>query len=224
MRQNRLSVVLGLFAAVLLVSCTSKGPYQESLSPHNIACVGDSITYGYKLAEPATNSYPAKLSRRSKNMWRVTNLGVNGATVASKGDIPYVSQSQYQSLQSVSPDVVVILLGTNDLKNDNWRLKDEFVADYVSLISAVSELPSQPSVIVCSVPPVLVDLPIGIRSDRLVEVNALIQEAANVSGARFLDIHSVFPAKNSFFIDGVHPNNRGTSLLADTIFSYIANM
>src|SRR5690349_13172296 len=41
-----------------------------------IACVGDSITFGYGLGDPNTESYPAQLAQRLGSAHTVQNFGV----------------------------------------------------------------------------------------------------------------------------------------------------
>jgi acyl-CoA thioesterase I len=224
MSTNRLKLVLCLIFGVFLFSCTSKYPLQDDLSSHRIACVGDSITYGYKLVDPGKSSYPAKLSRMAKNNWKVNNFGVNGATVISKGDIPYIAQKQFAALKRTAPDVVVIMLGTNDLKNHNWDFIDNFISDYVKLINDIKMLASHPSIVVCSVPPILVNYSNGLNAERQLQVNALIREAADLAGARFLDVNSIFSTDKKYFIDGVHPSSRGTSLIASIVYNEIVKL
>ncbi len=63
-----------------------------------VACVGDSITYGSGIANPAQDRYPAQLQRILQQYdpaWKVQNFGVSGATLLSKGDLPYVHQTAY---------------------------------------------------------------------------------------------------------------------------------
>ncbi len=70
-----------------------------------VACVGDSITYGSGIANPAQDSYPSQLQRnlqRYDPAWKVQNFGVSGATLLTKGDLPYVNQTAY-SRRNVQP-------------------------------------------------------------------------------------------------------------------------
>src|SRR5262245_38214685 len=99
-----------------------------------IACVGDSITYGYGLGNPSTESYPARLQAALGAAHMVQNFGVSGTTLLKKGDAPYWNTAQFGTSGSFGPDVVVIMLGTNDAKPQNWSRKAEFSADYQELV------------------------------------------------------------------------------------------
>jgi lysophospholipase L1-like esterase len=108
-----------------------------------VACVGDSITYGSGIADRTHDSYPAQLERMLKEFdpaWEVENFGVSGATLLSKGDRPYIRESAYQNALASHPDIVIIKLGTNDSKPQNWAHADEYVSDYIAMIEAFRRL------------------------------------------------------------------------------------
>jgi len=54
---------------------------------------------------------------------------------------------------ALSPNVVIIQLGTNDAKEWNWN-EENFVNDYTDLINEYKKLPSNPSIFI-SIPPPL---------------------------------------------------------------------
>lgn len=52
--------------------------------------------------------------------------------------VPTFSLSQnYQQAAEFNPDVVVILLGTEDSKQNYWKTPEKFQADYVDLIQKI---------------------------------------------------------------------------------------
>ena len=89
--------------------------------PVRIACVGDSITEGSGLGNPAVESYPARLQRLLGTHYLVRNFGVSGRTLLKKGDYPYWKESAYRLSRDFAPDIVLIKLGSNDAKSFNWR-------------------------------------------------------------------------------------------------------
>ncbi|MGL4908313.1 MAG: sialate O-acetylesterase, partial [Bacteroidales bacterium] len=50
-----------------------------------VACVGNSITEGFKLQNPTTESYPAQLQRMLGSKYMVKNFGKAGTTLLSRG-------------------------------------------------------------------------------------------------------------------------------------------
>jgi acyl-CoA thioesterase-1 len=119
-----------------------------------VACVGDSITYGAGIQDRDKNSYPAQLGEILGADWEVKNFGVNGHTLLSKGNAPYIKSHQYRAALAFQPDVVIIKLGTNDSKPNNWSHKSEFIGDYLRMIDSFRKLESQPVVWICKPVPV----------------------------------------------------------------------
>ncbi len=224
MRVMRLAASICFLSLFLLTSCGYKEPMQGQQATLQVACLGDSITYGYKLADPARTSYPVRLSQQSKGLWHVLNLGVNGATVLNKGDIPITAQKSYHQLIKSTPDVVIIMLGTNDIKDNNYQHISNFVRDYITMIEKIQQLPSSPRVIVCSIPPILIDYPNGLNAKRQKSINLLIKKAANISGAEFFDINAQLVNKPSLFIDGIHPNTLGAQKIASLMFQKVSKL
>mmetsp|Transcript_11151 Transcript_11151/g.16729 ORF Transcript_11151/g.16729 Transcript_11151/m.16729 type:complete len:563 (+) Transcript_11151:31-1719(+) len=104
-----------------------------------VACIGDSITYGSHSSDKVKYSYPAQLSMRLDTRYgigkyNVTNLGVSGATVQRDGDKPYDQTAAYNVLVSNSWDIAFLMLGTNDAKIYNWN-QTNFIHDYKILIN-----------------------------------------------------------------------------------------
>ncbi len=81
-----------------------------------VACVGDSITYGARVKERKLNSYPMQLQRLLGKDYYVKNFGASGHTLMSSGDRPYISNKSFQLSKEFNPHIVVIMLGTNDVK------------------------------------------------------------------------------------------------------------
>ena len=61
-----------------------------------VACVGNSITEGYALKHPETESYPAVLQHLLGNGYEVGNFGLSAHTLMMKGNLPYMSKQRYQ--------------------------------------------------------------------------------------------------------------------------------
>ncbi len=208
-----------LFLLLTLSSCFDK---KSNLKPLKIVCLGDSITYGRKLAKPSMQSYPAQLARLSRGQWNVLNSGVNGATVLNKGDIPITTQKAYERAIKFKPDVVVLMLGTNDTKNKNWKYIDEFISDYGMIVKSFRGLSSHPHVIACSIPPIAKDRSNGLSIKRIEEINILLRKAIAASKVDFLEIYTPMLRKKSFFADGVHPSVRGAQEIADLVLEKIS--
>lgn len=87
-----------------------------------VACVGNSITYGAGIAAREQNSYPAQLQYYLGEDYEVRNFGVSGCTSLQQGDYPYVQTGAYAQSLEFRPDIILIKLGTNDSKPQNWHV------------------------------------------------------------------------------------------------------
>jgi lysophospholipase L1-like esterase len=187
------------------------GAYKE---PVRVACVGDSITYGSGVGDREKNAYPVRLGQMLGDKWNVRNFGVSGATLLKKGDKPYDKQKAYAAALEFKPDIVVIALGTNDTKPQNWKFKDEYVADYKAMIAAFRE--ANPKVLVYACLPV----PAypgrwGINEEGIKgEVIPRVREVAKDTGVALIDLYTALSGKPELFPDTVHPNAKGAELMA----------
>jgi acyl-CoA thioesterase-1 len=211
-----------LFLAVLVV-CGLAATAQAKL----VACVGDSITYGSGIADRTNDSYPAQLQdilRQCDPAWEVRNFGVSGATLLRRGDKPYIGQSAYTDARTCNPDVVIIKLGTNDSKPQNWQYKDDFATDYGNMIDVFRALPSKPVVWICKpVPAFAVNF--TIRPDVIHdEILPLIDQISQEKGAPVIDLYTALLPYGSLFPDNIHPNAEGAGIMAETIAPFLSGV
>lgn len=185
--------------------------------PTRVACVGDSITHGSGTKNPATESYPSQLGKLLGEKWVVENFGVGGATLLNHGDKPYQKTGLFKKALESKPAVVVIMLGTNDSKPQNWKHKDVFVADYKDLIEQFAKLPTHPQIFVCLPPPVPGKGNFGINEEGVTEEIPMIKQIAQDEHAHVIDIHSALVDQPKLFPDRVHPNVDGAAILAKTV-------
>lgn len=186
-----------------------------------IACVGDSITAGTGLGNPAAESYPAQLANLINDDSIVENFGVKSTTLLRNGSNPYWNTSQFNASHSFNPDIVVIMLGTNDTKNNNWGLKDQFVSDYTNMINSYKNIDSRPVVYICY-PPTAFDDTVGITDKRIKEeLIPKIREVADANGVPTIDIYSALGRNKSLFSDNVHPSAGGARQIAEAVYQVI---
>lgn len=177
-----------------------------------VACAGDSITEG---TGSAGQAYPAHLGLLLGPRWRVGNFGQRGSTMLVKGNKPYVQQAEFRSASGFAPDIVVLMLGTNDSKPVNWVHAADFPADCQSLAQHFQQLESRPRVYLCRPPPAFppgshsVDGPTLAR-----EIIPRIDAVARDSGLGLIDLHTPFLDQPELFPDHVHPNAVGAGLIA----------
>ena len=97
--------------------------------PVKIACVGDSITFGAAIQDRENRNYPLQLGKLLGDGYAVRNFGVNGATLLKQGDLPYWTRPQFKMATEFQPNIVIIKLGTNDSKPQNWKYADQYGTD-----------------------------------------------------------------------------------------------
>ena len=99
-----------LFLSLFLMICAVLSAQKRI----KVACVGNSITYGYTLPNPATDSYPSQLQQLLGDTYEVGNFGKSGATLLNKGHRPYMQQEELLlemcSCYGVTEDDILLLL------------------------------------------------------------------------------------------------------------------
>lgn len=185
-----------------------------------VACVGDSITFGAGIQNRETACYPAQLERLLGPRFVVRNLGHSGATASRTGDLPYVSTPEYAQLTEFQPGVVILMLGTNDTKPQNWKGRQAFEADYRALVESIRDLKSRPKLWACFPPPVYKD-EWGINALTLDEVMESIELVCDKAKVPVIDLFDALSGNPSSFPDGIHPNAKGAELMAKTVYQAV---
>lgn len=215
--------ILRLLAVVATVAGLRAAP-PEPINPADfkgevkVACVGDSITQGSGIADPAKNAYPGQLQSLLGDQWKVGNFGLSGRTLLKKGDFPYWNEKVYQDAKDFAPDIVIIKLGTNDTKPQNFAHEADFVADYTALVKSFQELESKPRVYLCRPCPVLEPGNFGISDKNLQVFIERLDALAKELNLGVIDFHQALKDKPELIPDRVHPNAEGAEVMARTAY------
>jgi lysophospholipase L1-like esterase len=186
-------------------------------APVRVACIGDSITEG--IGADQGKSYPAQLQNLLGNSWQVTNFGASGHTLLKKGDAPYWNHPKYQDALAFKPDVVIIMLGTNDTKPQNWQHHTEFAADYKTFVKSFQDLASKPRIWICRPCPVPDPGNFGISGANVKALIPRINALATQLHLGVIDMHAALTDHPQFLPDRVHPNTDGAAALASAAFT-----
>ena len=204
-----------LFVTVILVASFAVlffGTQIAAASPVRVACVGDSIT--------RDTNYTEVLSTMLGDKYTVGNFGVGRTTVSLQFDKPYMNQRAFQDAQRFNPDIVVIMLGTNDAYLSQQQ-RSNFVNDYETLIAEFQSLVSNPEIYIVMPPPVF-DNDMGLNAVILDdEVRSLVNQTATHLGLPTIDMHTPLLDNPEYFPDGVHPNSEGSQAMASEIYNAI---
>ena len=207
---------LAIGVAVLLISSISLTFFSESLesrsvpiSPIRIGCIGDSITEG--------SGYPSYLQMMLGKSYTVKNFGVGGSTVLLGAGKPYMNQTAFESALGFLPDIVIIMLGTNDARPTTYQYIGDFVKDYEKLIEDFKGLPSEPEIYLVKPPPIFNDES-GLSNANLVQgIIPCTEQVAKELGMPLIDVNTVLIDHAEYFPDGVHPTHTGAKVIASEI-------
>lgn len=198
-----------LFVANLLMAKT-----ENSIK---VACIGDSLTAGSHINR--NKNYPMKLSLMLGERYKVKSFGVGGATLQESGDRPYMKQRAYQDALRYDPDIVLIMLGTNDSKAKNWASHQNFSVDAKVLINSFPKALKNNRIYVLYPPPVFGDGNYSINGNVLgLEIIVLLKDVVRELKLQSIDLHSALKDKIALFPDYVHPNELGASEIAEIIY------
>ena len=191
--------------------------------------MGDSITRGTFVWRRKVNAYPVQLQAMLGERFRVEDFGVNGHAAQRTADRPYWNSAAFASSIGFKPDIVLIMLGTNDSRGENWRGPSAFTADYRELVLHYQSLESNPHVWLLT-PPALFRLGRSAKvrygmDDRAIrEMRDPIADIARDLGCGFIDLNAVTAQHpEAFRLDGVHPGAAGAKLIAQTVFEALTD-
>jgi acyl-CoA thioesterase-1 len=205
-----------LITSVTLVSAQKK-----------VACIGNSITFGYGLNN-STPTYPQQLQKLLGSGYTVENDGISGTTMLKKGDNPYWVNGRLSQVFALKPDIVIIKLGTNDTKPQNWNTHSgEFKTDYLAMVDTLAKMTSKPKIYVVLPVPVFknsVGASWGIR-DSIVQLEIpIIKQVASERGLSVIDCYNPLLKFPQFFsTDGVHPDGTGADTIAHIVYRAITS-
>mmetsp|Transcript_34126 Transcript_34126/g.94361 ORF Transcript_34126/g.94361 Transcript_34126/m.94361 type:complete len:462 (-) Transcript_34126:146-1531(-) len=225
-------------AAVPVVPASAEGTALDASNlatdVARVACVGDSITAGL-YASSSEMSYPSQLQRLLGPKYTVLNFGESGATLTRGPGMSYWDSPQLKRSIDSKPDIVIIMLGTNDAAKATWCTRhDNFVPVYDELINVYLNLESKPQVYIAEPPPMY-------RGGTYVSyffpsvVNRVYPDLLpQIACAPTVPLHGVFrthcPLASEMtelstcewlVADGVHPNDVGYGVIAKTVMETI---
>lgn len=180
-----------------------------------IACVGDSLT--------EMSIYPDELKRLLNDpRYVIGNFGACGTTVSLDSELPYMHTGAFQDALKFDPNIVIIMLGTNDAQPNLEMYNSGFVEDYKRIVVAFKALKSKPIIWIVLPPPIFDDEMGAIDPDYFERsLLSCLKEVANQTNLSIIDVHSALANYSNYFPDGVHPNNQGARLVAYEIYKAI---
>ena len=220
---NRFLAVILIFVLVVPFYAEAQDPTQVNVAKYQkaikLACIGDSITEGFGAAYGM--SWPDQIAKMLGAKWKVKNFGVTGTTLLNSGNNPYQKQGAFKNAKEFNPDVVVIMLGTNDTKPQNWENKDKFETDYIDMIKQFAALPSKPSIFICYPPYIAENGNYGITEPKTKEEISMVKKVAKIMRVGVIDVHGALKGKDALIPDRVHPNTAGATEIAKAVYKVL---
>ena len=189
-----------------------------------VACVGDSITWGQGVfLHRGTQSYPALLQKELGRQYDVRNYGMPNHTMSDLSYFAYCKRGVYRKSLRSGPDVVAIMLGTND----SWQgwYPELYETQLSNLLRTYRALPSHPNVILMT--PYYVSPEASPVNGDVVrnEVAPIVRKVGEKESVCVVDMFALTDGKTEYLCkDGVHPNPEGNAFLAEQIAEAIRGL
>lgn len=183
-----------------------------------ISCVGDSITEKGGASHPS-KSYPTLLQDLLPSSYDVKNFGRSGATMIEHPDDSYRERDEYEDALESDPDLVTIMLGTNDAKGEFWddESPDDYTDSFEDLVQTFRDLGA---IVVVMIPvPQLKASSKWPDPDVINEViPSLVEKVAQKVDAPLVDMRVPLlvdgEVDEDLYDDSIHPNDVGNEKMA----------
>ena len=214
-KKNFRLLAIGLVILLVVSGITAFFILASSSDAIRVACVGDSLT------QLTTYPYDLGMLLGTAN-YTVRNFGAGSTTISLNTETPYMNAIVFQEAMEFQPNIVIIMLGTNDAQPNLTQSNASLVNDYVKLVTAFQGLPSKPKIWSVLPPPVFSNQSGKIDPEYFqLTVIPCIEQAANETNLPIIDVYSALASYSDYFPDGVHPNSAGAKLIADEIYEAI---
>lgn len=191
-----------------------------------IACVGDSITFGAGVSDIDKDTYPLILQNLLGDDYAVLNYGSIGSAAQNESEKPYQKQQEYQESLNIKAQKYIIMLGTNDSTDANWK-EESYRNDLSKLIDNYKEVAPESQIYLMTPPMAYViegqdEVLYSVNPDVIGnEIYSIVAEVAAEKNATLLDIYELTSGHPEWFNDGVHPNEAGNKAIAEYIYANI---
>ena len=201
-------------------------PASDTHETKMIACIGDSITYGYGVSNPAEEAWPALLDKKLGDGWQIVNFGVSGTTLLDEGAFPYRSTGNVERAKELDPSIAFIMLGSNDSVDPRWNI-ESYRAQLSALVDELESASTHDVQIVLMAPPcTFYHLNSAARDESINQVlgediRLAVIDVAEEKGALYIDLYEFSEDHPEWFPDKLHPNEEGNAAFADYLYDQV---
>ncbi len=210
--------------------------------PIQVACIGDSLTFGASSTTPSTDNWPYQLAALLREqfgdgVYNVRNYGVSGVCAAQYNATIVGNNLQMENERMdawfgshvTQPDIVILMLGTNDA-NHVAKRGEEGKTIYKNAMKAIvasyRALESSPTIIMATSP----DRPESKPTEKELQagIYALQKELAAELNLPMIDIYALSAAWTAeeeaiyFAPDNLHFTTAGYKVFAEAFANYFA--
>lgn len=219
-----------VFGAAIFVGCTDLHFHTKPEGDQiRVACVGDSITYGMSVINWFENTYPAQLGDMLGEDYHVLNFGFSAKTAQDNNEESYRDTKLYKKSKEYQPDIVILMLGSNDSKPYNFEGKEAFKQAERELIETYLNLESKPRIILATVNSGFYvhgdnegDYMYDINGENINIINEGIKELAVEYGLPLVDTYEITKDHPEWYkLDGIHPDKNGQTAMAEAFYEAV---
>ena len=195
-----------------------------------VATIGDSITYGAGAASAEMGldpqlTYPSQLADMLGSEVDLRNFGIAGRRLLDGADC-FENEPEYQASLDFKPDVVFIMLGTNDIKSAYWvpdsaDQQQRYKQAYEELIAAYRQANPDVKIFVMTSPYLYTTVPEMDGAVLAEEVIPLQRQVAEEQSCYLIDVFAATTGMPELFPDSIHPNAEGYELIAQLVYESV---
>jgi lysophospholipase L1-like esterase len=191
--------------------------------PQRVLFLGDSIAWGTGASAPErrfTSLLLTRLNARGNGRFEGVSLAVRGSALVDRDWRPRDSTHPHGLARAIAldPDIVVIAHGSND--NAFGHSLGEFLWAYRDSVRALRRALPDARIVCTTVAPRWDSL--ATDDDWLNRANVGIQEIAALERTLLARGHAKLRGRRELFPDGIHPDDEGHRLLAESVLEALA--
>lgn len=205
-------------AALVKVISTKEETVTVAKDKKVVACIGDSNTGNGGVT--TNDSWSRRIQALLGEDYDVQNYGRAGYRLMNgyeSGNPSYTLSEEYAASLLSNPDIVIIMLGTNDGDIGTGSTRTQFKEDYLSLIAKYQSLPKNPEIIL-AVPPIRGSA--AKPNTNADSIRPVIQEICEELDLRYVDM-TLLVTDYSMLYDGLHFTDDGYFAFADHFYNAV---